>query len=1230
MRSTTEDGTGFDELLREAVREPAVLLPNTPLLGGRFVVQQLLGSGGMGVVYKATDTERNASVALKMLTSVDAAGIYRLKQEFRALADVAHPNLVAFHELFCDQDRWFFTMELLPGDTLLDHSGKLVDEKHLRSFFAQLATGIQTIHEAGKLHRDLKPTNVMLTPEGRVVILDFGLASDQKTGGIGQTIVGDSISGTPHYMAPEQAAAEPACTASDWYAFGVMLFEALTGRLPFEGTGHAVLMSKQQLEAPQPSSLREGIAEDLDLLCLQLLRRVPEARPGWRQILEVLGSARKPLDFLVPPDETPFVGRTEELEALQEAFQATHKGLPVVVFIHGLSGVGKTTLVERFLRTRQQPKAVILAGRCYERESVPYKACDSVIDALSRHMRQLPVEQAANLLPRQIHAVAELFPALQRLDFLKRLRQRRPLPPDPSELRRAAFSALKELFKNVADQDPLVLSIDDLQWSDIDGAKLLSSLLAPPDPPPLLLIGAYRSEEVEAASGLGVLRERIGELEQVQVREIELGALSEQESHELVRDLLPYEIQDRAPHIAREARGSPFFITELARFASMTQDQAEHVDLEDAIKGRLVTLTQTEREVLEAICVSARPVEENLLRLVTDKGDVVPALRRLQAERLVRHIASRRSGKVATYHDRIRESLVSAMDEGYLRSWHDRLARSIEASESPDLVALTDHLLGAGRLFEAGACASKAADQASAALAFENAARLYRIALEMNPGHRENQRKLHGKLGTALANASRGAQAAQAFMRAAEGATLEEELEYRHLAAHQWLITGHFNEGKQELGSVLKTVGLKLHSRPSATLIDLLANRARIRLHGLDFRERQASEVPRKRLLELRACATAFQGFYLADSFQAAAFSARLLWLALKSGVVESVVLGFGSDAIFRSYEGVRNRFLVSEYLNRAQLIGQRIEDPEVLGFLQFAMGASAFLLGDFPKAAEHLSRAEQIYIEKCTGVAFYLSTIQHLLGVYYSWLGQWGTLCRKWDVWINDAEERGDLFLLASLRLQWQGTYRWLAVDQVEKARSQLSQGLAQWSWRGFEIINSGAAICESAIELYVGDHQKAFAICEDVCRRFFRSPFRRIELLRVIRRFSFANVALGFASVSPDRKALLAVAQQQADGLAKENCPLAYPYVPYIRGCICYLKGEEDGAIELLRGAAGAFEQAQLKLYAAATNRQLGRLLGGDEGRALVAQADESMRAEGVVRPERVAAMLAPGFPD
>jgi serine/threonine protein kinase len=300
--------------------------------GARFRIEQKLGAGGFGEVFRAFDTQRGIHVALKTLQRADAASIYRFKREFRSLADVAHPNLVQLHELSCEEDKWFFTMELIEGipfvdfvrgaltagesaaetssqemagppDPLPDDRQRALDQKttmraeempaenhaqaastatvlsprfltRLHSALAQLVEGVAALHVAGKLHRDLKPSNVLVTGDGRVVLLDFGLIKELHRGEVGYESMETTILGSPHYMAPEQAAGQPASEASDWYGVGVMLYEALTGRLPvMGGTLIEILAAKNKVPPPAPADLVPSVPEDLNTLCVDLPQR---------------------------------------------------------------------------------------------------------------------------------------------------------------------------------------------------------------------------------------------------------------------------------------------------------------------------------------------------------------------------------------------------------------------------------------------------------------------------------------------------------------------------------------------------------------------------------------------------------------------------------------------------------------------------------------------------------------------------------------------------------------------------------------------------------------------------------------------------------------------------------------------------------------------------------------------------------------------------------------------
>jgi len=426
----------------------------------RFELRGKIGAGGMGAVYRAFDQKRGLEVALKTVLKADGRSLFRFKREFRSLADVAHPNLVTLYDLSTTGDDWFFTMELVHGAPFSEYvrpfelraprvaggavaEGSIAgdddedDELHetrstavwqrpptgrrrvvegaldpvrLTEALAQLTDGVLALHRAGQIHRDLKPSNVLVEPSGRVAIMDFGLAFDSTTRDGDKTH--DAIAvGTPMYMSPEQAADVPLTEASDWYSVGVMLYEALTGYRPFEEQRRTVLLVKQTEDPPPPTARCPDAPPALAQLCVALLHRDPRARPTGLDILATLGRtpSRATTRVRGAGVQQPFVGREQPLATLRRAYQDS-RVRSVAVLVSATSGMGKTVLVRRFLaEIPASERALILRGRCYERESIPHKALDSVVDALTRELLGMSPAEIACVTPPDCSALIKLF-----------------------------------------------------------------------------------------------------------------------------------------------------------------------------------------------------------------------------------------------------------------------------------------------------------------------------------------------------------------------------------------------------------------------------------------------------------------------------------------------------------------------------------------------------------------------------------------------------------------------------------------------------------------------------------------------------------------------------------------------------------------------------------------------------------------------------------------------------
>jgi hypothetical protein len=698
---------------------------------GAYVLLDRLGAGGMGVVYKARDRRRGDVVALKVLPRAEPERLARFKQEFRTLAGVVHPNLVALYELVAADGQWFFTMELVQGGSFLDHI-RGVGPQGLRAALQKLADGLSALHAAGKLHCDVKPSNVLVTPAGRVVLLDFGLAEELGPGGSHESSDPQFV-GTVAYMSPEQAACLPLTPASDWYSVGVLLYEALTGTRPFRGPAWKVLHDKQRQEPSWPADLTSELPSDLAELCAELLRLDPGRRPDGAEVRRRLGTT--PVVGPALPASTPFLGREAHLAALREAFAALGGGRPQVVSVQGCSGMGKTALAQHFLdEAARTDGVVVLAGRCYQQESVPYKAVDSMVDTLTRHWRRLPRDRAAELLPRDVEPLVRVFPVLDRVEAVSGAPRHPDEEIDPTVLRRRAFAALREVLTRLGDRVRLILAIDDLQWGDSDSARLLLDLLRPPDPPRLMLLACYRREDVEFSSCLQALREGLKEVEgEIEQRELAVGPLPPGETLALARALLEDRSQP-AEVVAHESQGCPYFIHELAQHAGAgLRDPATTLD--QVLWSRVERLPAEARALLEVVAVAGRPLGVAEVSAAAGLGGIPHAARTLlHTGRFITPTGLDEAQAWNCAHDRVREAVLANLPNPARRDIHRRLAEALEGPAGRDPPApqlafdVAAHFDAAGDSARALPYALAAADLARAQCSLEAAQQQYEIA----------------------------------------------------------------------------------------------------------------------------------------------------------------------------------------------------------------------------------------------------------------------------------------------------------------------------------------------------------------------------------------------------------------------------------------------------------------------------------------------------------------------
>ncbi|HSS19641.1 MAG TPA: protein kinase [Pyrinomonadaceae bacterium] len=1262
----------------------------------RFHIRRRLGSGGMGVVYEAHDVETDKVVALKTLTRAEASNISRFKNEFRSLADVSHPNLVALYEFMSDGQYWFFTMELVQGLNFLEYvrpgyrgkraqssrtptlrkefdgsdsttrhelladyeaetrqldsvrvqspdelvepevpaetalSKAKLDLNCLNIAMRQLAEGLHGLHETGKLHRDIKPSNVLVTKEGRVVILDFGLVAELEGK---EPYDSATLAGTPDYMSPEQGAQVPISRASDWYSVGVMLYQALTGRLPFAGKFFEVMMNKQNFDPPAPNELVRNIPPELNDLCVRLLRRKPEERPGGREILRILGHGKtgplqRPIasSSLSVAQDVPLVGRERQLRELEDAFSVTRRGQTATVYLHGSSGMGKTAVARTFLDRlkAKQPEVVILEGRCYERESVPYKALDGVVDSLTKYLMSLPDAKADALMPREVLALARLFPVMLQVDAVFNAPQREHDIPDPFSLRRKAFAALRELFGRICDRQPLVLYIDDLQWSDADSTTLLEDLLRPPDAPPLLLLSSFRSEDIRTKPFLKELLDKTGS---ETCREVLVGALTKSESYTLLHELLGSNASVLEPFtdaILGEARGNPFLLEQLARYATTSDQTATTgITLAMMLDARLRHLPAGARDFVEALAVAGRPVNPEVVYHAANlSGDELPLVSSLRAAQFLRTGGAGHG--LELYHDRIRETLASQLEPKRVTQIHRRLAQAIEARGIDDPEALFEHYMGAGERVRAATHAAVAAKKAASALAFDRAAAFYRRSLELAPARDAELVDLKRGLADALVNAGRTYEAAQVYLEVAELTSARHSLDFKRRAAQQMLMGGHIKEGLELIKSVLAAVGLTYPAGPRAALFSLLLKRLQIRLRGLKFIERDESQIPEFDLVRLDTCFAVAAGLGSVDLIRGADFQSRHLLLALKAGEPFRVSRALAFEAAWTAARGSGSERAV-QIVQQAEDIARRVNHPHAIGLASWARGVEAYLSGRWKDAAELCADAADLLRDGCTGVTWELTLVNRYRLSALLHMGQLAEVARRVPALLSAALEQGNLFGAMDLRTRL--NLIWLAADDPTRARAEVIEALKSWPHEGFHLQHYVSLHALTQLELYTDDNEVAWKHVEGQWSALEDSMLLRIPPVRVEAMQLRARAALATCDNVRD-PARLRLTEKMARKIEKVDMSWAKPFATLLRAGVANQRGDTAKATALLSESIQSFDRAGMQLHAAAARRRLGEKLRDERGAQLIKDADAWMAEQKIKNPERMTRMLAPGF--
>ncbi|MCU0662326.1 MAG: AAA family ATPase [Myxococcota bacterium] len=333
------------------------------------------------------------------------------------------------------------------------------------------------------------------------------------------------------------------------------------------------------------------------------------------------------------------------------------------MFLEGVSGVGKTSLVRKFVHQLRAeiPELMVLWGRCYERESVPFKALDGIVDAIANHGMAQSEAVVRSVLPENVTLLARLFPVLNRVQAIAN----QPLPPqeiiDPNELRRRAFRALRDLLANVARQRPLIVWIDDMQWSDEDSLLLLKALLEEPAELPALMILASRSAQGSEMPAFDWRSTLPGEHKTLCLAPLDRES-SERLARQYIEQMIPGSASINPSEIASETQGHPLYISELVRFCAQAGTKTfPQRKLEEVILNRVMKLSDNERKLISYTCVAGSPMRGDFLRQIAkiDEAEFAASVSALKAIKLLRGKGVRKTDALEVYHDRVREAVMA-------------------------------------------------------------------------------------------------------------------------------------------------------------------------------------------------------------------------------------------------------------------------------------------------------------------------------------------------------------------------------------------------------------------------------------------------------------------------------------------------------------------------------------------------------------------------------------------
>ncbi len=1135
----------------------------------------------MGAVVLAHDRLLDRAVALKRALGRSPDDALRFKREFRAIEGLVHPNLVRLYELETDDDGPFFTMEFIGGTDIVTWCAA-DPVTRVTSVLPQLLDALDQLHQRAIVHCDLKPSNVLVDALGTVKVLDFGVLAELTSAHEGPG------GGTRGYLAPERLRGEAASPATDAYALGCVLVEALTGRPVFEGLPARLRERHLGEIPPRPSARIPGVPAWLDEVCVGLLAKSSSERM-------TLDEVRRRTPFAsgarsTGPSSRRVLGRDALSAQLARHLEAGAR--PLV--LRGPTGVGKTTLLDVLARDAAARGRLVLRGASRATERLPYNALDAAIDDLAREL----LRRTHSIERRALRVAAEAFPLLDARsravgEAREAVRQRlfgwRERPERSS--RREVFDAVAALLRTAPTGRGLLLCIDDLQWADADSIALLDHVLEHVDASVQVLLVLRTDVE------LGPAHEWLERLAHGVA--IDVPPLDPESTVELVRHAAARggtEVDERAIRAAAETcEGRPF----LAEVAGRALAHGSGASLDPLLDD----VWQADGRVLASLAAAddgwiADPLRAGVLECAP--AEVDEALRRLERGGLVRRSGTAPHRTAELYHDGVRAAVLARSSTEEQAALHGRIADAL-LRDSAVAHRAVRHLDAAGRWDEAAVHARVAAARAEEQRAYGLAADLYAIALRRARG--QDASALREARAWALERSSRYAEAAEEWARLAARASPEQQLDLALHVAHALIAAHRTAEGVDRLERALartrgavRVRGLRAVLTAGRFVVGPIPRRAPVVTDS-------AARARAMRDLKI--------GILLAflDPLTGLRFLQRARADLARTGARAQVA---GCDYTFAILALTGSRRLdrvplAERYLASARAMAQSLElPPDVRGLDPFVEGLVAKRRGHWREAHRGFERAGAIFRESAGTTELTMVRSWQMMTATHA---QDMATCRRHRDWFRrHATDSGGSLLVVHLAVV--DGYLQVLEGKFDEARELVERVAASFSTESVYAQRAALMLYRYGASVYLDQRGARAALAEDLRRA---RPFRFLDTMYA---GTYATIA-GLVEVNALRRGDREASARRVERFASvvdRSPPLWAGSSERIRGYLADACGRPAEALVHLQRAEEDAARYDRRVDVAIARWQRGRRLGGDEGRALCQEAVTQVEALGV----------------